>query len=201
MGFTREWLFEQYITKGISANDIARVVGRDPKRVWEWIRNYKIPTRPRGHDTSRLCRDGSAMRGRKLSATTREKLSAIAKADGRMPFKKENGPPMRGKRGAETSNWKGGITPERQDFYASEEWKAAVKVVWRRADAKCERCGKDHRKVDNRKTDGFHIHHIDGFAIRHRRASVDNLILLCRPCHWWVHGPNNTKGEFLGKGH
>lgn len=43
-------LVELYINQRKSANEIARMVGRDSKRVWEWLRSYDIPTRKRGTD-------------------------------------------------------------------------------------------------------------------------------------------------------
>jgi hypothetical protein len=85
-----------------------------------------------------------------MSPEAKEKMRLIALADGRVPWKKENGPPMRGKHGADTSNWKGGITPERQAFCSSEAWKEAIKKVWKRDNAICQRCGKRHNETPNR---------------------------------------------------
>ena len=63
LGFTKEWLIDQYINQKKGANQIGREIGRDGKRVWEWLLRYDITTRPRGHDTSHLPKDGSATRG------------------------------------------------------------------------------------------------------------------------------------------
>jgi len=35
------------------------------------------------------------------------------------------------------------------------------------------------------------------FAVRELRAVVDNLVLLCRPCHLWVHSNANTQKLYL----
>ena len=40
----RAWYWDDRLT----ANDIARKVDRDPKRVWEWLKAAGIETRPRG---------------------------------------------------------------------------------------------------------------------------------------------------------
>ena len=48
LGFTKEWLIDQYITQGKDANQIAREVGRNGKRVWEWITDYGIVDPPLG---------------------------------------------------------------------------------------------------------------------------------------------------------
>lgn len=30
------------------------------------------------------------------------------------------------------------------------------------------------------------------------RLNLDNLVLLCAPCHYWVHSKANKRKEFLG---
>lgn len=107
---------------------------------------------------------------------------------------------MKGRKGKDAPSWKGGVTPERQAFYSTPEWSDAVKSVWARDDAKCQRCGMDYRTVD-RSEMSFHIHHIDSFMIKDRRADVDNLLLVCYKCHRWIHSKYNTTKEFLGYGH
>lgn len=197
LGFTRDWLEFEYVTNGKSANQIAREIGRDPKRVWEWIVDYGIPTKPRGTDYGQNIKKGqkSYFAGRKHSEETKKKLSDIAKADGRRPYKPENGPPMKGKKGAEANNWKGGVTPERQALYSSEPWINAVKAVWARDKAICQRCGANHNS-ELRGT--FHIHHIVSFADSvELRAVPENLVLLCKKCHLWVHSKKNTTKQFI----
>src|SRR5690606_25201612 len=136
----------------------------------------------------------STFLGRKHTPETRAKLRAIAIADGRVPYDPAVGSYMKGRRGAATTNWKGGITAARQAFYATPEWKAAVKAVWKRDNATCQRCGK--HKSPNRQL-AFDIHHIVSFAVVELRAEISNLVLLCEPCHYWVHGNENTNGQFI----
>lgn len=197
----RDWLFEKYVVEGRGIYEIGRVVGRDPKRVWEWLKGYDIPTRPRGHAWGRnrafaffLHGDDSPFAGRHHTEETRRRLSEMAKADGRVPFDPAVGPPYRGKRGAETPNWKGGVTPERQGFYSSPEWKASVVAVWRRDGATCRRCAR--KKADDRSFP-FDIHHVVSFAYRPLRADPENLVLLCEPCHYWVHSNANADRVFV----
>lgn len=94
---------------------------------------------------------------------------------------------MYGKTGADNPHWKGGISPERQSFYCSTEWAQASRVVWQRDQATCRRCGKP----------GEHIHHIVSFQVEALRADPDNLVLLCKPCHHWVHSRKNKKQEWI----
>jgi hypothetical protein len=197
----REWLWEKYIEEGRSANYIARIVRRNSKRVWEWLRDYGIPTRSRGHNHAEnpafafwLHGCDSPMKGRRLSPEARRHLSEIAKAAGRLPFDPAVGPPFRGKSGAQIPSWKGGVTPERQTFYASQEWKDAAREVWRRDDASCQRCGKRNKSGQRF---AFDIHHIVTFAYVPLRAAVSNLILLCEGCHYWTHSNDNTDRLFI----
>lgn len=200
-GVSKEWLRAKYEVERLDCVKIGALVGRDPKTVWAWLKHYGIPTRRRGGLTSpHAFRKGhtSLFTGRKHSAETRQRLREIALADGRVPFDPKVGPPFRGKRGAETPNWKGGVTPERQAFYASDEWRSACKIVWARAKARCERCGIDHNTADRRGT--FNVHHIVSFMVRELRATESNLALLCRPCHFFVHSRDNVDRAFIGEG-
>ncbi len=195
---TKEWLIEHYIDKKMDTTQIAHIVKRDPKSVWNWLKDLGIPTRPRGGTTSPGCfvkGQTNLFKGHKHTEETRKKLSEIAKRTGRVPYKPEIGSYMKGRKGADTPGWKGGLTPERQAVYASLEWSEAVKAVWKRDDAYCQRCGKRHNEPQARGT--FHIHHIVSFMVRELRTNPDNLVLLCNKCHRWVHGKQNKKREFI----
>ena len=163
-------------------------------------RRSEVPRKRRARRTSSSESSRKEQRnvwiGRHHSQETRERLRAIALADGRVPYDPVIGSYMKGRRGALATNWKGGITPERQAFYASQEWRVACKAVWRRANALCERCGADHRDSSRRST--FHVHHIVGFAATALRAVIGNLALLCGTCHRFVHSKANIASEFLG---
>lgn len=194
-GFTKEWLYDEYIVKGKNANQIAKEIGRDGKRVWEWLKLYDIPTRSRGDNyKENLIFDGSTFLGKKHTKETRERIRQISLEDGRVPYLR-NGVHWLHTKGAKHPSWKGGITPERQAFYASQEWVDAVKKVWHRDNATCQRCGKHHNTAKNRGT--FHIHHIVSFQAKELRSEVNNLILLCKECHYWVHSNANTQKSFI----
>jgi hypothetical protein len=197
-----EWLRDAYLTKGLNCTQIAHIVKRDPKSVWNWLKDFGIPTRPRGYgDLNRRFKKGeeSAFKGKKHTDKYKEAVRQRRLQDGHVPYLK-NGIHWLKATGRRPGSWKGGITPERQAFYSTPEWSDAVKAVWKRDDAICQRCKLDHRTIERGKPQ-FTIHHIDSFKIRERRAVVENLILLCRPCHYWVHSKKNTRGEYLGKGH
>lgn len=200
-GVTRDWLVQKYEVESLDCAEIGRLVGRDTKRVWEWLRDYGIAIRPRGSSVAKQWARGDRVQraGTPHTEETRARLSAIAKADGRVPYLMSDGSHyMKGRRGPKHHGWQGGLTPEREALAGKPEWIAAVKAVWARANAKCERCGADHRAVDNRKADGFHVHHIAGFSrYPEKRCEVSNLALLCRPCHHFVHSKRNVIKEFI----
>jgi 5-methylcytosine-specific restriction endonuclease McrA len=194
---TKEWLVQKYLVEKLNCAEIARIVNRDTKSVWNWLKDFRIPTRPRGHDSKETqFKSGqtSAFKGRRHTIKTRKLLSKIAKADGRVPFDPAVGPPYKGKRGAEIPSWKGGVTPERQVFYSTAEWKAAVKAVWAKDNGTCQRCG-----IMKRYNRGvvFHIHHIVPFEVVELRSEVSNLVLVCKPCHYWIHSNKNTNGLLI----
>lgn len=196
---TPAWLAAKYLDERLDCVKIGLLVSRDPKTVWTWLKHDGVQMRPRGTACPALLfRKGhvSPFTGRRHSEETKSRLREIAIADGRVPFDPAVGSYMRGRRGADTPNWKGGVTPERQALYSSAEWVAAVKMVWARADARCERCGVHHNACERRGT--FHIHHVVSFAVRELRAEPTNLALLCGGCHRFVHSRANVAGNFLG---
>lgn len=199
LGYTKEWLYEQYVVEKRTANDIAKEVGRDSKRVWEWIRDYGIETRKRGfgdRDVWFVKGQESAFKGKKHSEENKERQRNRMLKDGRVPYL-VNGQHWLKQDGAHPASWKGGVTPERQAIYSSEQWKEAVKEVWRREDATCQRCGKRQNEERDSK---FHLHHLYSFAdYPNLRVNPDNLVLLCKECHLFVHSKKNTNHEFMLK--
>jgi hypothetical protein len=192
---TEQWLRDHYLDRGMNTTEIAHLVGRNPKSVWNWLIDFRIPTRSRGSEgANNFPKDGRSFKGKRHSQETKNRLREIAIADGRVPYDRKVGSYMKGRKGPDTPNWKGGITPDRQAVYSSPEWSNAVKVVWRRDQATCQKCGL--RKRDSRDTP-FDIHHMVGFQRAGLRTEPSNLILLCEPCHYWVHSRKNVNGEFI----
>lgn len=217
----RDRLFQLYVGDHMGTYQIARIVGRDPKRVYEWLKGFGIPIRPRTwdvqpgqqpyHDKAWLEYEyvekarSSTEIAAKCGVSENNILFFLHKFD--IPrrtmdevravkywgsFGKDN--PMYGRRGEENPNWRGGVSPERQAFYESEEWRTASQLVWKRDKATCQRCGIV--------ADGaieMHIHHIVSFAVTALRASPENLILLCRECHHFVHSSENVSQKLIGE--
>lgn len=154
----KDWLVSEYATKERSANDIASEFGITEAAILYWLRKHNI-----------LRREMSNIRSKKHWGLAGE----------------QNG--MYGRTGENSSNWKGGITPYRQKFYISDEWKNACSEVYKRDNAQCQRCGNK---------DNLHVHHIVTFANKELRADIDNLVLLCAKCHRFVHSKKNNNREY-----
>lgn len=154
----KDWLVSEYATKERSANDIASEFGITEAAILFWLRKHNI-----------LRREMSNIRSKKHWGLAGE----------------QNG--MYGRTGENSSNWKGGITPERQEFYISDEWKKACSEVYKRDNAQCQRCGNK---------DNLHVHHIVTFANKELRADINNLVLLCAKCHRFVHSKKNNNREY-----
>lgn len=197
---TKEWLFEYYINKKLDTTQIAHIVNRDPKSVWNWLKDFGIPTRPRGGFTAPNCfKKGqkNLFEGKKYSEETKQKIRECRLKDGRVPYLKNGKHWLSGKKPNEHPLWKGGITPERQSVYSLTEWVEAVKIVWKRDKAICQRCNKKHNTKENRGT--FHIHHIISFEIKKYRTNQNNLLLLCKKCHLWVHSKKNINHKYINE--
>jgi hypothetical protein len=193
---TNDWLYQKYIVERLDCVQIGKLVDRDSKTVWKWLRDANIPTRKRGASENLLHATKQGMLGKTHSPETREKLRQARLKDGHVPYLKNGVHHLKGKKGADTPNWKGGVTPDRQFVYGTQEWKDAVKTVWKRDNATCQRCGLRH-KVAKQQQITFDIHHIVSFAVVELRCEPSNLVLLCEPCHYWVHSGENITKEFL----
>lgn len=96
---------------------------------------------------------------------------------------------MYGRCGRKNPHWKGGITPERQLLYSSSKWFEIVKLIWKRDKAKCQMCGISEKSM--------HIHHKIPFEHKKYRTKINNLILLCKKCHSYVHSNKNKGCDFI----
>lgn len=195
----KEWLVNEYITKKRPCNDIAKELKKDPKTIWSWLKKYEIPTRSRGGDSSSgsFKKGSNIWAGRKHRQETKDKIRDARIKDGHVPYLRNGEHWLKSVDTKDHPNYKGGMSPERQSFYSSIEWSEAVKKVWQRDKAICQKCGKNHN--EEKKRGNFHIHHLVSFQVRELRCEVSNLILLCKECHRWVHSRKNTENKFITK--
>jgi HNH endonuclease len=182
-----DWLRQKYEIEQLDCVQIAAIVGRNPKTVWSWLKNFGIKTRPRGSNASTNLLQGRTP-GFKLSAHQKQQLREARLREGRFPKSPDGEPYWKDRTGAAHPTWTGGATPERQAFYASAEWAVARKAAYANAGGRCQRCGS---------TDSLHVHHVYPFTITHLRAAGWNLRVLCATCHRFVHSAANATREFL----
>lgn len=161
----KEWLYDQYASLGKSAGDIAKEWGVTDAAILFWLRKHEIKRRT-------------------VSEARAIKHWGAVGADN----------PMWNKLGELNPMWKGGVTPERQSFYASQEWRNACSSVWKRDNATCQRC---KLIKENAQDMPFHIHHIKTFADKELRSDISNLILLCESCHHFVHSKENVNHDYI----
>ena len=160
--WSKEWCAGEYTGKQRSAKHIAAEIGVTQNAVYFWLHKHGIPRRSMS-DVRKVKRWGAS----------------------------GSNNPMWGKSGALNPHWLGGISPERQAFYETQEWKAACSTVWKRDKARCRRCRSISADYP------LHVHHIQSFKVVAMRAKPSNLVLLCKPCHTFVHSRRNTQREYL----
>lgn len=79
-------------------------------------------------------------------------------------------------RGERHSNWKGGISLERDKIKNTPEYKQWVQSVFKRDNYTCQCCGKTNCSLE--------AHHIYNFAThKELRTDLNNGITLCHDCH------------------
>jgi len=159
----KEWLVKEYVDNCKSALQISKEQNCHENNIFFWLRKHKIKSR--------------------TMAEVREiKHWGQSGSDN----------PMWNRKCELNPRWLGGVTPERQSFYISQEWKKVCSMVWKRDKAVCIRCGI------KKETDmPFHIHHIRSFSDKELRADINNLVLLCEACHQWVHSKGNKNNDYI----
>lgn len=162
--WNKEWLYNEYVVKFRSTKDIAKEFGCRDTNIQYFLAKFSIPTR------------------------NTEEIRSI-----KYWGSKGQTNPMYGRTKSRNPNWKGGITPERQDFYSSLEWKQFSKKIWRKYRGTCVRCKMHQSKCENK----FHIHHIKSFRYVELRMLESNVVLLCKECHSFVHSRKNINHEFI----
>ncbi len=172
----KAWLIDQYIDKKKSAYQIAQENGCNRRTILYFLKKNGLIVRKPVEASKNAIESGRLILNHEWKP--------------RPKYGKENG--MYGKIGELNPNWRGGVTPERQMFYLSTEWAIACREVWLRDKAECQRCC-----VRRDKEIPLHVHHIISFMVKETRAKVSNLVLLCEPCHRFVHSKNNINSEFI----
>lgn len=191
-----DWLRAKYVDEGLSTYDIGRLVSRDPKRIYEKLREFGIPTRPRGENlrgADCYMKSGGVnpFAGRKHTAEARRAIGSAAA--GAKPNLRGARNGMAGRTGAANPNYRDGSSPERQRAYASGVGRDFLRAIYARDSYRCRRCGAGKKGPR-----GIHAHHIRPWAGNPAlRFDAENVVTLCRACHEWVHSAENVAREFV----
>jgi hypothetical protein len=193
----RDWLYQKYIVEDLSTYEIGAIVNRDPKRVYDKLRDFGIPTRPRGlnlanGDCYTMNPDNpNPFKGKHHSKETRKVLSE--KASVPKPWLRGANNGMYGKTGSDNPNYKDGSAPERQRLYSMGKGKDFLRAILKRDNYACQRCGASHKGGRS-----LHVHHVKPWAGNPtHRFDPTNVIVLCDKCHNWVHSKANVNLDYL----
>lgn len=167
-GLTKEFLEKEYLENRKPYKQIADEIGCSESNVWYRLKQFKLATPTKSE----------IMTGKEFSVSHREALSQSHLAS---TYKRS---------GSANPNWRGGVAA--QNFLA--RYKGDY-VVWRRKVLRhkgevCSHCGKNLNEkcpCCGRTTDK-HVHHLQEFAENpDLRYSLDNVVVLCEPCHKALH--------------
>ena len=205
-----DWLREQYWEEDLTQREIAENCGVSPRAIRKWMKEFDIERREmtgenhplHGEERDQPVREAisDALTGRKFDETVRERMSE-AHSGSELPAetREKISESLSGssksaetrrrmseaRTGTNNPNWRGGEVPQ-----YGPGWTTARRKV-RERDEVCQRCGEDG-------TDELlDVHHItpvrefrdDTDSDLRDAHTLDNLVLLCRPCHMSVeHG-------------
>lgn len=195
MTLDRDTLTQLYTLQQLSDRAIGELLDVPAHQVYLTRRALGIPSRPRGHNLTggqRPAIDYGTWRGKSRDAATRAKISAAAQQQVSRPSGQFH--PMFGRTGCANPNYKHGRSPERQRVYSSYAWRVVIEYVYGRDGGECQRCGGaiEHQHKNQ------HHHHLAGWEdFPERRIDPENVVLMCRPCHEWIHSAQNTARHFL----
>jgi len=90
-------------------------------------------------------------------------------------------------KGENNSNWKGGISTERNSKRNSTEYKHWRTSVFKRDNFTCQKCGNTKEYL--------HAHHLKPFSEEMDNFDVCNGLTVCYKCHEAIHGIKFGKGS------
>jgi predicted DNA-binding protein YlxM (UPF0122 family) len=132
---TKEYLEEHYINKKLSSYEIAELIKTNASTIRQYLRKHNIPVR--SYSEAKI-----GIKTGPRSEETKLKMKASRP------------------RGKDHHNWKGGITPLRNDIHNLTEYSNWISEVYRRDNYTCQDCGA---RSGNGKTVILEAHHIKEF--------------------------------------
>lgn len=189
MNHTHQKAVMLYQDEKLSCAEIARRLGCTESAVNYWIKKAGVIRTRReaclaAWEKGKWSREQSAANCRKAGKSCKGKPCKWKGQKLPQEWRDKISAGLTGKRvGAAHHWWKGGAT---QDY--GPGWNNARRKVRRRAGNCCEDCGVTREEAGEQ----LHVHHktpFRSFATPEEAHQLDNLILLCRRCHYrWEHG-------------
>ena len=167
----KDWLDEQYNTKGSKIEDIALAAGVSYHTIRKWLRHYGLQHEKGGRSKAPW------NKGRRYKLGPRELSQEFIEAN------------RRARSGPASNFWKGGVSTERENI---GRWTTQIAAkIHERNGWTCQLCHK--------RTGTLQCHHIvPVWADPSRARDEDNLTTLCQPCHGGIHGRELEFVELLG---
>jgi len=155
---TRDQLYELYVTRRLSSEEIAPVAGVNASTVLDWLHRYRIEVRPSTWKAHEVTRELHAQK--------------------RHPFSKRKTPTERRaqsvrQRGAD--HWMTGRGKAAHGY--GDNWYWVAKMARMRDKRVCRVCGKTGR------TSVHHIVPVKAFVVPEHANCLGNMITLCGSCH------------------
>lgn len=189
-------LVELYVRQEQSDRQIAEALGIPAHRVYKARLSYGIQSRPRGHNLSGdkrpAWKNGHPWQGRQHTPETRAKISDAAKKQSSRPSGQFH--PYFGAYGDSNPNYKHGKSPDRQRIYSTYQWRCLIEFVYIRDGGKCRRC---HCQIEAKHKQQHHHHFWSWDEYPEFRLHPDNVMLICRECHEWIHSSENVDRNWM----
>lgn len=160
-----DWLEEKYISDDLSQRDIAELCGTSHPTIGYWLDKFGIEKNTSmegennpaygGHSEETKKKISESMQGHEVSPETRRKISESL-------------------RGEDNPRWRGGVGRD----YGSNWQEMRRKVINR--DENCQVCGEDGSE---HRLDVHHKEPLRNFDEPENANTMDNLMLVCWPCH------------------
>lgn len=183
----KDWLLSNYVEKELSMQQCGDLLHLSPTTILKAIHCYGIIPRKeteKAHAKAReliargdwplLCRDNSGDNNNAKRPEVREKIRISKLGPNNAMYGIGKAHPLYGKRGPQSTNWRGGISFEPYCYKFTKELKEEIRDKFNR---KCLICGA---KEDGHK---HHVHHVDYNKLQGCGGQRWVLVPLCLSCH------------------
>lgn len=167
-----DWLREKYISEDLTMQEVGDLCGKSVTVIQYWTDKLGIEKdeeTPQYHDEDWL-REKYWDEG----LSQREMADIVGTGRARIQYWMKKHDIERRSVGQQPI----GETAMYRSFYKTRDWRDAKSKARERDDEECQECGSD---------DDLHVHHIEPMSQGGAKLDLDNLVTLCRDCHYAKH--------------